>query len=232
MAVNNLDALTNENVAEDRKEREDGREGCLAIDDHERHVVDFQAVGEVANARSAGVGMGDDDDLVATIDEFLAHQSVAEQRIIETAGPSFSTQGLLGSSVVDSMAPLYARYIPPKTKPVDHAPAPPQAGSEPAEETTIKTKLQRNGERENTTKRRRSHEEEATRKKKKIRKSEQDRDAQNADEKKEKVKKVKKEKHTAVLSKFEKATGRAQEQISTADQPADQAVGAEAAVLH
>ncbi|KAK4979610.1 ATP-dependent RNA helicase dbp6 [Elasticomyces elasticus] len=130
------------------------------------------------------------------------------------------------------MAPLYARYIPPKTKPVDHAPAPPQAGSEPAEETTIKTKLQRNGERENTTKRRRSHEEEATRKKKKIRKSEQDRDAQNADEKKEKVKKVKKEKHTAVLSKFEKATGRAQEQISTADQPADQAVGAEAAVLH
>ncbi|KAK5000768.1 hypothetical protein LTR28_012998, partial [Elasticomyces elasticus] len=127
------------------------------------------------------------------------------------------------------MAPLYARYIPPKTKPVDHASAPPQTASEPAEESAIKTKLQRNGERKNTTKRKRSHEEEATRKKKKTRKSEQDIGAQDADEEKEKVKK---EKHTTVLDKFEKARGRAQEQTSTADQPADQAVGAEAAVLH
>ncbi|KAK4986984.1 ATP-dependent RNA helicase dbp6 [Elasticomyces elasticus] len=127
------------------------------------------------------------------------------------------------------MAPLYARYIPPKTKPVDHASAPPQTASEPAEESAIKTKLQRNGERKNTTKRKRSHEEEATRKKKKTRKPEQDIGAQDPDEEKEKVKK---EKHTTVLDKFEKARGRAQEQTSTADQPADQAVGAEAAVLH
>ncbi len=33
-------------------------------------MVDFETVGEVAHAGSAGVGVGDDDDFVAAVDEF------------------------------------------------------------------------------------------------------------------------------------------------------------------
>lgn len=36
-----------------------------------REVVDFDAVGEVADPGAAGVGVRDDYDFVATVDEFL-----------------------------------------------------------------------------------------------------------------------------------------------------------------
>lgn len=71
MAVNDLDLLTDDNVAEDGEEGEDGRKGGLAIDDKEGHVVDLEAVGQVADASATLVLMGDDDDLVATVDELL-----------------------------------------------------------------------------------------------------------------------------------------------------------------
>lgn len=72
MAVNYLDLLADDNVPEDWEEREDGGEGGFTVDSPERNVVDFEAVGEVANACPTLVRMGDDDDFVATIDEFLA----------------------------------------------------------------------------------------------------------------------------------------------------------------
>lgn len=71
MAVYDLDAFAYDNVAEDWEEREDSGKGGLAVDDEEGHVVDLEAVGEVAHTCSTGVGVRDDDDLVSTIDEFL-----------------------------------------------------------------------------------------------------------------------------------------------------------------
>jgi hypothetical protein len=71
MAVYNLDALADDNVAEDGEEGEDGGERRLAIDDEERDIVDLEAVGEVSHACSTSVGMSDDNDLVASINEFL-----------------------------------------------------------------------------------------------------------------------------------------------------------------
>jgi hypothetical protein len=71
MAVYDLDALPNDDVAEDGKEGEDGRKGRLAVYDQKGHVVDFEAIGEVPHASPASVGVSDDDHLVAAVDEFL-----------------------------------------------------------------------------------------------------------------------------------------------------------------
>lgn len=71
MTVDNLNLLANDNVAEYGKERKDGREGGFAVDDEEGDVVDFQAIGEVADSCSTFVRMCDYDDFVSAIDEFL-----------------------------------------------------------------------------------------------------------------------------------------------------------------
>ena len=71
MAVDDLDLLTDDDVAEDGEEGEDGRKGGLAVDDKEGHVVDLEAIGQVADASATLVLMGDDDDLVATVNELL-----------------------------------------------------------------------------------------------------------------------------------------------------------------
>lgn len=69
MAVDNLDALADDNVPKDGEEGEDGGEGGVAVDDEEGDVVDFEAVGEVADALAIVVGVGYDDDLVAAVDK-------------------------------------------------------------------------------------------------------------------------------------------------------------------
>jgi hypothetical protein len=71
MSVYDLDALANDDVAEDGEEGEDGRKGRLAVYNEKRHVVDFEAIGEVPHASPASVSMGDDDDLVTAVNEFL-----------------------------------------------------------------------------------------------------------------------------------------------------------------
>lgn len=71
VSMDNLDALADDNVAKDGKKREDGGKGGLAIDDPEGNVVDFESIGQISHALSAGVGMGDDNDFVSTVDEFL-----------------------------------------------------------------------------------------------------------------------------------------------------------------
>jgi hypothetical protein len=71
MPVYNLDSLAYDDVAEYREEGEDGGEGGLAVDDEERHIVDLQAIGEVSHTCSPGIRMGDDYDLVSSINEFL-----------------------------------------------------------------------------------------------------------------------------------------------------------------
>ena len=72
MAMYYLDSFANYDIAKDGEEGEDGRKGRLAIDDQEWNVVDFEAIGQVSYACSAGVSVSDDDHLVAAIDEFLS----------------------------------------------------------------------------------------------------------------------------------------------------------------
>jgi hypothetical protein len=72
MAVYDFDSFANYNVAEDGEEREDGWEGRFSVDDEEGDVVDFEAICEVPHTCSAGIGVSDDNYLVATVDEFLA----------------------------------------------------------------------------------------------------------------------------------------------------------------
>lgn len=67
--MDNLNLLTNANVAEDGEKGEDGRESDVAVDDEERHIIHFEAVGEVADAGAVVIGVGDDDDLVPAVDE-------------------------------------------------------------------------------------------------------------------------------------------------------------------
>jgi hypothetical protein len=71
MAVDNLDLLADDDVPEDGKGRKDGREGGLAVDGPERDVVHFETVGEVADAGTTWVCVRNDNDFVASVDEFL-----------------------------------------------------------------------------------------------------------------------------------------------------------------
>ena len=67
MAVNDLDPLPNYDIAEDGEKREDSGKGSVPVDDKERHVEDLDAVGLVAYAFPIVVGMGDNDDFMATV---------------------------------------------------------------------------------------------------------------------------------------------------------------------
>jgi hypothetical protein len=71
MTVHYFDSLADYDITKDGKEREDGRKRGLSIDDQKRDVVDFEAVCEISHTGTPGVGMSDDNDLVASIDEFL-----------------------------------------------------------------------------------------------------------------------------------------------------------------
>jgi hypothetical protein len=69
MSMNNLDLLADDNIAEDREEREDGGKGGFSVDDEERHIVDLEAVGKISYSSSSFVCMGDDDNFVPTVNE-------------------------------------------------------------------------------------------------------------------------------------------------------------------
>lgn len=82
MAMDDFDLFANDNVAENREEREDRREGGLAIDDEEGNVIDLKSVGEISDTGSTFVGMCDDDNLVSSIDQFL--ERTEEYRVRQT----------------------------------------------------------------------------------------------------------------------------------------------------
>ena len=69
MPMHNPNLLPQHHIPENRKKGKNGRERGFAINDKERHVVDLEAVGQVADAGAAFVGVGDDDDFVAAVDE-------------------------------------------------------------------------------------------------------------------------------------------------------------------
>ena len=70
MAMDNLNALSQHNISEDRKEGEYCWEGTFAIDYQERNVVDFEPIREVVNSSPTFVGMGDHNHFVSPVDQF------------------------------------------------------------------------------------------------------------------------------------------------------------------
>jgi hypothetical protein len=81
MPMYDLNLLSNNYVAEYRKEGEDGWHRRLAVDNQKRDMVDLESICEVSHSSAAFVGVGNDDDFVAAIYEFLEDISVS-QRII------------------------------------------------------------------------------------------------------------------------------------------------------
>lgn len=71
MAVDNLNLLSNHDIAENREEGKDGREGRFSVDHEEGDVVDLEAIGEVPNTRAALVCVCDDDHFMSSVDQFL-----------------------------------------------------------------------------------------------------------------------------------------------------------------
>ena len=70
MAMHDIDPFPQHDIPENRKEGEHGRKGGASVDDEERHVVDFESVGQVPHTCSPFVGVRDDDYFVAAVDEF------------------------------------------------------------------------------------------------------------------------------------------------------------------
>ena len=91
VAMDDVNLLTNDNVAEDGEEGEDGREGRLAINNKEGHMVDLETIGQIADSSATLVLMGDDDDLVASVNELL-------RQLVDV---TFDSSGLREEEVAD-----------------------------------------------------------------------------------------------------------------------------------
>ena len=70
MTMHDLNFLPDDNVPEDREEREHGGEGGFSVYYEKRNMIDFQTISEIPDPCSSLVCMRDDDDFVTTIDEF------------------------------------------------------------------------------------------------------------------------------------------------------------------
>jgi hypothetical protein len=69
--MHDLNLFSNDDVAEYGEKGKEGRHCGFAVNDEERNMVDLKAICEVSHAGPAFVGMSDDNDLVAAVDEFL-----------------------------------------------------------------------------------------------------------------------------------------------------------------
>jgi hypothetical protein len=70
MAVHNFYPFSYHHVAEEREEGEDSGKGRRPVDDGKGDMVDLDTVGQVSDAFAILVGMGDDNDFVASVDQF------------------------------------------------------------------------------------------------------------------------------------------------------------------
>jgi hypothetical protein len=70
MAMHNLYLLSYDDIPEYWEEREDCWKGSSSVYDQERYMVDLESIREVSHTGSALVRVGDDNDLVASVDEF------------------------------------------------------------------------------------------------------------------------------------------------------------------
>lgn len=75
MAMDNLDLFPDDDISENWKEREYSWEGCFAVDDKKWYMVYFESVCQITNSFATFISMSNDDDFMASIDEFLALMS-------------------------------------------------------------------------------------------------------------------------------------------------------------
>lgn len=71
VTMHDLDLFSDDDIAEDGKEREDCWKRGLSIYDEKGNMIDFKAISEISDSCAAFVGMGYDDDFVAAVDEIL-----------------------------------------------------------------------------------------------------------------------------------------------------------------
>lgn len=70
MSMYNLDTFSDDDVAKDWKEGEDGGKSAFSIDDQKRNMVDLETIGQIADSRATFIRMSDHYDFVAAIYEF------------------------------------------------------------------------------------------------------------------------------------------------------------------
>lgn len=71
MTMHNLNLFAYHDVAEDGKEGENCRKRALSVHDQKGDMVHFETIGKVAYSSAASVGVRDDDNFMASIDQFL-----------------------------------------------------------------------------------------------------------------------------------------------------------------
>ena len=71
MSMHNLNLLPDNNIAKHGEEGENGRHGRLSIYHEERNMVHFESIGEIPHSSPSFICMGNNDDFVTAIDEFL-----------------------------------------------------------------------------------------------------------------------------------------------------------------
>jgi len=69
MTVNNLNLLPKNNISEHGKEGEDGWHGRFAVNNQEWNMIHLKAICEIVNSCAAFVGMGNNDDFMAAVDQ-------------------------------------------------------------------------------------------------------------------------------------------------------------------
>ena len=71
MSVYNLNLFPDDNVSKHREKGKDRRHGRFPIYNEERHMVHLESICEISHPCSPLIRVGNDDDLMATVDEFL-----------------------------------------------------------------------------------------------------------------------------------------------------------------
>lgn len=71
VTMDDLNLLSNDDIAENGKEGEDSWKRGLSINDEKGNMVDFETIGKISDSCASFVGMGYDDDFMAAVDKIL-----------------------------------------------------------------------------------------------------------------------------------------------------------------
>ena len=70
VTVYNFNLFSQNDIPEYWEKRKNCGKCGFTINDEERYMVDFEAIGKIPDTGPSFVGMGDDDDFVTAVDEF------------------------------------------------------------------------------------------------------------------------------------------------------------------
>ena len=71
MPMDNLNLLPDNDVPKDGKKGENSGHSRLSVYDQKWNMINFEAVGQVTDTRATLIGMGNDDDFMSPVNEFL-----------------------------------------------------------------------------------------------------------------------------------------------------------------